>query len=40
MPMQVVQYGGRIEFIPARPMQAARGLCKGMDTTFEREDDR
>jgi hypothetical protein len=38
--MQVVQYGDRIEFIPVKPMKAARGLLKGMDTTFEREDDR
>jgi len=40
MPMQVVQYGDRIEFIPVKPMKAARGLLKGMDTTFERDDDR
>ena len=40
MPMQVVQYGDRIEFIPVKPMKAARGLLKGMDTAFEREDDR
>ena len=40
MPMQVLQYGDRIEFIPVRPMKAARGLFKGMDTTFERENDR
>jgi AbrB family looped-hinge helix DNA binding protein len=40
MPMQVVQYGDRIEFIPVKPMQAARGLLKGMGTTFDREDDR
>jgi AbrB family looped-hinge helix DNA binding protein len=39
-PMQVLQYGDRIEFIPVKPMQAARGMCKGMDTEFEREDDR
>lgn len=38
--MQVVQYGDRIEFIPVRPMKAARGLFKGMDTAFEREEDR
>ncbi|MDP2172131.1 MAG: AbrB/MazE/SpoVT family DNA-binding domain-containing protein [Rhodocyclaceae bacterium] len=38
--MQVVQYGDRIEFIPVRPMQAARGMLKGMDTDFDREDDR
>ncbi len=40
MPMQALQYGDRIEFIPVRPVTAARGLCKGMDTRFEREDDR
>ncbi|NWG76677.1 MAG: AbrB/MazE/SpoVT family DNA-binding domain-containing protein [Rubrivivax sp.] len=40
MPMQVVQYGDRIEIIPVRPMKAARGLLEGMDTSFEREDDR
>ena len=38
MPMQVVQYGDRIEFIPVRPMKASRGLFKGMDTAFEREE--
>jgi AbrB family looped-hinge helix DNA binding protein len=40
MPMQVLQYGDRIEFIPVRPMKAMRGLLKGMDTSFEREGDR
>jgi AbrB family looped-hinge helix DNA binding protein len=40
MLMQVVQYGDRIEFIPVKPMKAARGMFKGMDTRFEREDDR
>jgi AbrB family looped-hinge helix DNA binding protein len=40
MPMQVVQYGDRIEFIPVRPMTAARGMLKGMNTDFDREDDR
>ena len=40
MPMQVVQYGERIEFIPVRPMQAARGMLAGMNTNFDREDDR
>jgi len=38
--MQVIQYGDRIEFIPVRPMKAARGMFKGMNTDFEREDDR
>lgn len=40
MPMQVVQYGDRIEFMPVRPMKATRGLLKGMDTAFARDDDR
>ena len=40
MPMQVVQYGERIEFIPVRPMSDARGLLRGMTTDFERDDDR
>jgi AbrB family looped-hinge helix DNA binding protein len=40
MPMQVLQYGDRIEFIPVKPMKASRGLFKGMDTTFDRDDDR
>ncbi len=38
--MQVVQYGDRIEFIPVRPMQAVRGMLKGMNTDIDREDDR
>lgn len=40
MPMQVVQYGERIEFIPVRPMKYACGLLRGMKTDFERDDDR
>ena len=40
MSMQVVQYGDRIEFIPVRPMPAVRGMLKGMNTDFDREDDR
>jgi AbrB family looped-hinge helix DNA binding protein len=40
MPMQVMQYGDRIELIPARPMRSLRGLCRGLDTSFEREDGR
>lgn len=40
MPMQVVQYGERIEFIPVQPMKATRGMFKGMDTSIVREEDR
>lgn len=39
-PMQVVQYGERIEFIPVRPMRQARGMLRGMATDVERDDDR
>jgi AbrB family looped-hinge helix DNA binding protein len=35
--MQVTQYGGRIELIPVKPMQDARGMLKGLNTDFERE---
>jgi AbrB family looped-hinge helix DNA binding protein len=38
--MQVVQYDGRVEFIPVRPMRQMRGFLKGMDTRIEREADR
>ena len=39
MSMQVVQYGDRIELIPVRSMSAVRGMLKGMNTNFDREDD-
>ena len=35
--MQVMQYGDRIELIPAKPMQEARGMLMGLNTDFERE---
>jgi AbrB family looped-hinge helix DNA binding protein len=38
--MQVVEYGNRIEFVPIRAMARLRGLAKGINVTFEREDDR
>ncbi|BDI06130.1 AbrB/MazE/SpoVT family DNA-binding domain-containing protein [Sphaerotilus microaerophilus] len=38
MPLQVLQYGDRIEIVPVRPMRAARGLCRGMDTAFARDE--
>ena len=37
---QAIQYENRIELIPVRPMQEARGFLKGIDTTVEREQDR
>lgn len=38
--MQVLQYDGRVEFIPVRPMRQMRGFLKGINTRIEREDDR
>lgn len=38
--VQVVQYDNRVELIPLRPIQTARGLLKGIDTHIEREADR
>jgi len=38
--MQVVEYEGRIEFIPERDITELRGLARGINTEFEREDDR
>jgi len=37
--LEVVQYGHRIELIPVRGMKALKGLLKGMNTNFEREED-
>ena len=38
--MQVVEYQGRIELVPERPIAELRGFLKGIDTEFSREDDR
>ena len=38
--MQVIEYGNRIELIPARSMESMRGFLKGIDTGFSREDER
>ena len=38
--MQVVEYNGRIELIPLRDIAELRGFLKGINTKFEREDDR
>ncbi len=32
--------GGRIEFVPVRPIEEMRGFLAGMDPNFEREPDR
>ena len=38
--LQVLNYGRRIELIPTEPMENLRGMFKGMNTDFDREDDR
>ena len=38
--MQVVEHEGRIELIPDRDIAELKGFLKGIDTTFEREEDR
>jgi AbrB family looped-hinge helix DNA binding protein len=38
--MQVIEYNGRIEFIPERDFKELRGFLKGINTKFEREEDR
>lgn len=38
--MQVFEYDGRIELIPDRDVAELRGFLKGINTDFEREEDR
>ncbi len=38
--MQVIEHDGRIEFIPERDLKELRGFLKGINTEFEREEDR
>ncbi len=38
--IQVVEYDGRVELIPERDIEELRGFLKGINTEFEREEDR
>lgn len=38
--MQVIEYEGRVELIPQRDISELRGFLKGINTEFEREEDR
>jgi AbrB family looped-hinge helix DNA binding protein len=38
--MHIVEYEGRIELIPERDIKELRGFLKGINTEFEREEDR
>lgn len=37
--MRVIAYDDKVIFIPVRPIQAARGSLKGIDTTLERDEE-
>ena len=38
--MRIMAYDGRIELIPVKPMKLFRGIAAGIDTQFERNEDR
>ena len=38
--MRVIEYAGRVEFIPERDISELRGFVKGINTAFRREADR
>ncbi len=38
--LQIIQYGQRIELIPVKTIKSLKGMLKGMNTNFVREDDR
>lgn len=40
MKLQVIEYDGRVEFIPVRKPAELRGFLGKIDTSVEREDDR
>jgi AbrB family looped-hinge helix DNA binding protein len=40
MKLQVIEYNGRVEFLPLRKPAELRGFLKGLDTAIERDSDR
>ena len=40
MKLQVIEYNGRVEFLPVRKAAELRGLLKGLEPFIEREKDR
>ena len=38
--LTIMAYCGRIELIPVRPMNSFRGIAAGIDTQFDRGEDR
>jgi AbrB family looped-hinge helix DNA binding protein len=37
--VQMIAYGGRIELVPVIPVEKARGIFTGVDSTIDREDE-
>lgn len=37
--VQAIAYDERIEFIPVRPARELRGVLRGLDTSFERDEE-
>lgn len=37
--VQAIAYDERIEFIPVRPAKELRGILRGLDTSFERDEE-
>ncbi len=38
--LQVIEYGNRVELIPTQSVESMRGFLRGINTAFEREDER
>ena len=38
--VEVINYNGRIEIIPLKNIKSLRGIAKGINTNFDREQDR
>lgn len=38
--VEVIEYDGRIEFVPVRSARELRGFLRGIDTTVPRDEDR
>ena len=38
--LKIMTYNGRIELIPVRPMKSFRGIAAGINTQFDRDEDR
>ncbi len=38
--VEVIEYDGRVEYVPVRALESMRGFLAGIDTSVPREDDR